>query len=153
MIDVREFLLYGLSATHTRLRRCLEDMSDEEARRAPSGLTPAAWQVGHVALVDFGFAQRGGATAPAPDGYEALFAMGTGGVAAYPPIGELLDAADRAQRHLEAVAREARLDAAVEARSYATVGEMLAFAAYHRGYHIGKITTLRALLAKARLFG
>jgi uncharacterized damage-inducible protein DinB len=150
---MRDLLLYGLSATHTRLRRCLEDMSDEEAGRSPSGLTPVAWQVGHVALVDFGFARRADPTTRAPDGYEALFTMGTGGVAAYPPLSELLEAAARAQRLLEAVAHDGRLETAVDARSYATLGEMLAFAAYHRGYHVGKITTLRALLGKPRLFG
>lgn len=38
-------------------------------------------------------------------------------------------------------------------RSYRSVGEALLFLTYHRGYHIGKITTLRALLGKQRVFG
>jgi hypothetical protein len=49
--------------------------------------------------------------------------------------------------------RTAQLDAPAEGRSYSTVEEMLVFAVYHRGYHVGKITTLRALLKKPRLFG
>jgi hypothetical protein len=41
----------------------------------------------------------------------------------------------------------------VDGRNYRTAGEMLVFAIYHRGYHVGKATTLRALLKKPRLFG
>ncbi|MFN3286306.1 MAG: hypothetical protein ACK45F_08505 [bacterium] len=41
----------------------------------------------------------------------------------------------------------------MDAPHYRNVGEMLALSAYHRGYHIGKMTTVRALLGKRRLFG
>ncbi len=35
---------------------------------------------------------------------------------------------------------------------FKTVGDVVSFATFHRGYHIGKICTLRALLGKPRLF-
>lgn len=150
---MREFLLYGIEATHIRLMRCLEDLSDDEARRSPHGLSPVIWQAGHVALTDVNFARRADGTSEAQSGYTELFAMGTGGEAAYPPLAGVREAVVAAQRALEQAVRTVPLEAAVEGRGYATAGEMFAFALYHRGYHIGKITTLRALLEKPRLFG
>ncbi|MDR7481314.1 MAG: DinB family protein [Armatimonadota bacterium] len=152
-MDIRAVLLYGLTATHARLLRCLEDLTDDEARRTPHGLTPIIWQAGHIALADAGFARRADGRTEPPAGYEGLFATGTGGPAAYPPLAEVRDAVNRGQGRLEEIARTADLAARVDARNYSTVGEMLAFATYHRGYHVGKITTLRALLGKPRLFG
>jgi uncharacterized damage-inducible protein DinB len=150
---MRELLLYGLQSTHTRLQRCLEDLTEQEAGAKPDGLTPIIWQAGHVATTDFAFARRADGHTEPPAGYEALFQMGTGGADSYPPLAEVRAALDRAQEILEQLSGEAPLDAPVKGRSYATVGEMLIFAAYHRGYHVGKVTTLRALLKKPRLFG
>jgi uncharacterized damage-inducible protein DinB len=151
---VQELLLYGLHATYTRLLRCLEDLTDGEARSVPAGgLSPIIWQAGHVATTDFAFARRVDGLTTLPTGYEALFQMGTGGQASYPPLAEVRGALERAQQALEGIAKSAPLDGPVEGRSYRTVGEMLVFAAYHRGYHVGKVTTLRALLKKPRLFG
>jgi uncharacterized damage-inducible protein DinB len=90
MVEPKDLLRYALEATRDRVIRCLEDLSEEEARRVVQGLSPVVWQVGHLAQAD----------------------------------GVLL-----------------------------SVGEMLAFSAYHRGYHIGKMATLRALLGKPRLLG
>jgi hypothetical protein len=152
-MDARAAAQYGLTATYERMVRCLADLTDDEARGMPDGLTPIIWQAGHIALTDFQFARRADARSEAPAGYAGLFAAGTGGAAAYPPLAEVRDAAARAHAVLEAVARTADLGAPVEARNYGTIGEMLAFVLYHRGYHVGKMTTLRALLKKARLFG
>jgi hypothetical protein len=150
---MRELLTFGLSATHSRLLKCLDDIGEDEARQLPGGLSPIVWQAGHVATTDFAFARRAGGQTPIPSGYEAVFQMGTGGPAAYPPLAEVRGHVERAQQILQDLAKTAALDARVEGRSYSTVGEMLIFAAYHRGYHVGKITTLRALLKKPRLFG
>jgi hypothetical protein len=150
---VRELLMFGLNSTHSRLLRCLDDVTEDEARQLPGGLSPIVWQAGHVATTDFAFARRAGGQAPFPQGYEALFQMGTGGQAAYPPLVEVRHNVDRAQQILQELVKTAKLDAPVEGRSYGTLEEMLVFAVYHRGYHVGKITTLRALLKKPRLFG
>lgn len=152
-MEIRDLVLYGLAATHARLLRCLEDLSDDEAHRTPHGLSPIVWQAGHIALTDAAMARRADGRTEPPAGYESLFATGTGGPAAYPPLAQVRDAINRGQGRLEEIARTADPAARVEARNYSTVGEMLMFAVYHRGYHIGKITTLRALLGKPRLFG
>ena len=50
---------------------------------------------------------------------------------------------------------EARLETPAEGPRglWKNYSEMFSFANTHRWYHIGKITSLRALLAKPRLFG
>ncbi len=56
---MREIMLYGLTATHTRLFQGLDDLTEEEAARIPaSGLSPIIWQAGHLALSDFNAARR-----------------------------------------------------------------------------------------------
>ncbi len=152
-MDLRVLLDYGLTVTYARFLRCLEDITDDEARRMPAELTPIVWQVGHVAVADFAFARRLDGTSAPPSGYPRLFQAGSGGNAHYPSLDEVRDVLGQAQRRLEELARSADLDEPLEARNYRTAGEMFAFAVYHRGYHTGKITTLRALLGKPRLFG
>lgn len=152
---MKETALYGLNATQTRVHRCLEEISEDDARRSPiPGLAPIVWQVGHLAVVDFAFARRAGGHTETPEGYEALFKPGTGGGAdTYPSLREVTEAFKLAHHELESAVRTADLGTPLETRNYSNIGEMLAFACYHRGYHIGKMTTLRALLKKARLFG
>jgi uncharacterized damage-inducible protein DinB len=150
---MREIILFGLNATFTRINRCLEEISEDEARHLPSGLTPVIWQVGHIAASDFTFAARADGTSKAPAGYDALFGRGTGGEAQYPSLEEVKGTLVRSQQALETVARAADLSAPLDAPNFSNVGEMLLFVAYHRGYHVGKMTTLRALLHKPRLFG
>lgn len=150
---MREQFRYGLEASYSRALRCVGDIGEEEARQAPHGLSPIIWQLGHLALADEGFLKRAGGALEIPGSYRELFATGTGGIAEYPSLAEVRSAFEAGNRALEEAARTADLAQAVDARNYKTIGEMLVFAAYHRGYHIGKITTLRALLGKPRLFG
>ena len=152
-MDTQSVALYGLTATATRVLRCVEDVSDDEARRTPTNLSPIVWQLGHLAQSDGGFLQRGGVVSPAPASFAELFKTGSGGSAIYPPLAEVRAVFEATQRELEKLARSADLTQRVDARNYGTLGEMLVFAAYHRGYHVGKMTTLRALLGKPRLFG
>jgi uncharacterized damage-inducible protein DinB len=152
---VDETLLYGLNATHERIGKVLDDVSDEEARQQPApGLAPIIWQAGHIALYDASFAKRVDKQTEAPGGFDQLFTMGTGGEpASYPPLSAVRAAVDASQRALLAIATAHSASTPVESPRYKTVGELLTFAVYHRGYHVGKITTLRALLKKARMFG
>lgn len=153
-MDIKELVLYGLRATHTRALRCVDDVTDEEARRRPGdSLASIVWQLGHLALTDKGYLERLGASSSVPESFEGLFKTGTGGPANYPSLVEVRAAFDDGQHRLEAAAQEADFGTPVDARSYGTVGEMLIFGCYHRGYHIGKMTTLRALFGKPRLFG
>ena len=150
-----ETLIYGLQATHERIGKVLDDLTDDEARRQPApGLAPIIWQAGHIALYDALFARRMDKETAAPAGFEESFTAGTGGEpASYPTLSSVRAAVDAAQRAMVAIATTHPASTAVESPRYKTVGEMLTFAVYHRGYHVGKITTLRAMLKKARLFG
>ncbi len=152
-MDIRDVIRYGLTASFTRALRCVDDVSDAEARQTPHNLSPIVWQLGHLALSDGGFFRLAGGTSPAPESFKGFFKTGSGGPAEYPLLAEVRAVFEAAQRELERLGQSANLAQSVESRNYATIGEMLIFAAYHRGYHIGKMTTLRALLGKPRLFG
>jgi len=152
-VDSRDVIRFGLTASFTRVLRCVEDVSEAEAGQLPNNLSPMIWQLGHLALSDGGFFRLAGGTSPAPDLFKGFFRTGSGGAADYPPLSDVKPVFEAAQRELEHLAQSADLAQRVESRNFATIGEMLVFAAYHRGYHIGKMTTLRALLGKPRLFG
>ena len=81
--------------------------------------------------------------------------MGTGGAAKYPPLAEVRQAFEATHQALLKTAATADYDAPTPrpGNSYANVGELMVSACVHRAYHIGKMTTLRALLGKDRLFG
>lgn len=150
---MRDLIVYGLETTFTRAKRCVEDVTDEEAGTRPHGLTPIIWQFGHIASADAGYLYRAGGRIEVPSTYRDLFGTGTGGDAPYPPLAELRRLFEDVQRELLQAARTADLSLPIEGQSYHTVGEVLLFPMYHRGYHIGKMTTLRALVEKPRLFG
>jgi len=152
-VDSRDVIRFGLTASFTRVLRCVEDVSEAEAGQLPNNLSPMIWQLGHLALSDGGFFRLAGGTSPAPDSFKGFFRTGSGGAADYPPLSDVKPVFEAAQRELERLAQSADFAQQVESRNFATIGEMLVFAAYHRGYHIGKMTTLRALLGKPRLFG
>jgi len=152
-MDPRAMLGFGLTAAHSRVLRSLHDVTEEEARQMPHGLTPIIWQAGHIALTDIRCVRRAGRTADVPTGYSELFPPGSGGPAAYPPVAEVVEVLQQAQQQLLEIARSAELQAPVESHNYGTVGEMLVFTIYHRGYHVGKMSTLRALLGRPRPFG
>ena len=82
----------------------------------------------------------------------ALFRRGTGGARPYPPLAEVRPVYDAAQAAVEAAARSADLTRALETRNFKTVGDALSFNMFHRGYHIGKICPLRALMGRQPLF-
>jgi hypothetical protein len=128
-------------------------MTDEEAGRVVNGLTPAIWQVGHLVVSEAGYAQRAGIPVEVPSSYEGLFKMGTGGAAKYPPLADVRQAFEATHRSLLDAAATADYDQTIEGRAYSNIGELLVSSCVHRGYHIGKLTTLRALLEKKRLFG
>ncbi|MGH2436109.1 MAG: DinB family protein [bacterium] len=150
---MRELVTYGLETTFARVIKCVEDLSEDKARESPAGLTPVIWQLGHLVVSDAGYLSRAGGSAEIPESYGALFRTGTGGVADYPRLPEVRQYFDTIQRGLLEAARTTDLSRPVEGRSYRTTGEVLIFTGYHRGYHVGKMTTLRALLGKSRMFG
>lgn len=142
-----------LTITYDRILAALQDVSPDEAQLTPSRLAPIVWQVGHIALADKHLPQRAGIDVRIPAHYEALFRRGSSGRGGFPDLGTVLRFFESAQEDLMALANEESLG--LPARhpydAYHTVGEGLLFALYHRGYHHGKIMTLRALLGKPAL--
>lgn len=107
-----------------------------------------------MAFVDSRALARCGVAVEVPASYERLFATGSGGGADYPHLASVAPVLLELSDHLRRLALGGGLTQRVEGtRIYASVGEALGFVVYHRGYHIGKITTLRALFGKARVFG
>ncbi len=147
----RAMIVQQLDLYHARLERALEGITEEEARRVMAGrLAPIVWQIGHLAVVDAMYVQRGGESHAVPQRYSDLFKPGTGGEAEYPPVSEVWAAFSDAHQALRAVADRVDLARPLEhpAGAYTSVGGMLLYACYHRGYHAGKTATLRALLGK-----
>ena len=120
-------------------------------------LSPIIWQVGHLANSNAGFMKRAGMTSAValPDGFGDLFKGGSGGQAAYPPLETVVRVLDDTHGALLGALGGVDLDAANEGPRglWKNVGGLLGFMNAHRWYHIGKITSLRALLGKPRLFG
>ena len=146
---MREALKNQLTFTAESVEQALADLSTEEAAARPHGLTPIVWQVGHMAYYDALLVQEvvGGALL-VPETYKELFRQGSTGDGPLPPLYEVRAAFERAHQGLLRLA-EGDLDQPVDGgNEYNTVGSALAFMNIHRGYHIGKIFTLRALLGK-----
>ena len=156
-MDERTLIQQQLALSHRLLKHTLNDIADEDAQRIPSpAVSPIVWHVGHVALINFSFAGgRDAVRAKLPETYPGLFATGTGGKADYPAFGAVMEALDDSDAALAATIAEADLATPAEGpfEAWTNHGEMFAFSNNHRWYHIGKITTLRALLGKPRLFG
>ncbi len=148
-MDMREVIVGQLQSSHQRVLRSLEDLTEDEVLRSPVGnLSPVIWQVGHLAWTESFFASRADRPGSVPPMFEELFKSGTGGAGDYPLLAEVTAAFATAHQGLAEVARSADLARTMEGRSYSNVGELLLFACFHRGYHQGKIATLRALLGK-----
>ncbi len=156
-MDDRALIQHQLAVSHQTVKQTLNDIAEGEAGQLPTAiLAPVIWQVGHLAWANTNFIQRAGATSAAlPERYPALFKTGTGGTADYPPLGEVVKAFDETHEALVRAAAEAKLETPIEGPRglFNTLGEMFLFSDAHRWYHIGKITSLRALIGKPRLFG
>jgi DinB family protein len=151
-MDAKGYVTQMLTLSHTRLREAIDGVSDADARRVMAGrLTPVVWQVGHLALVDGIYVRRAGGESPVPASYTELFKQGSGGEQDYPPLSEVWSVFDTTHRALIHRASGANYEAPIDQPAYKTIGEMLLYASYHRGYHIGKIMSLRGLLGKAPL--
>jgi hypothetical protein len=146
----RAMVTQQLDTSYVRLQRALEGVTEEEGRRVLAGrLAPIVWQIGLLAVVDASYVQRGGGSYTVQPRYPDLFKPGTGGEAEYPALNEVWAAFSGAHRALLKVADEADARPLEHPSGiYTNVGEMLIYACLHRGYHVGKTATLRALLDK-----
>jgi DinB superfamily len=157
-VNDRTLLQHELEGSQHVIMLMVDDISDEDAQRMPSPvLSPMIWQAGHLAVANVNFMRRAG-MAPAtslPAHFPDLFKGGTGGKAEYPPLSAVRQALDDTHHELMRVVAEANLDTPNEGPrgTWTNYVEMFAFANAHRWYHIGKMTSLRALLGKPRVFG
>src|SRR5207249_6476949 len=104
-VESRDVVRFGLTASFTRVLRCVEDVSEAEAGQLPNNLSPMIWQLGHLALSDGGFFRLAGGTSPAPDSFKGFFRTGSGGAADYPPLSDVRPVYEAAQRELERLAQ------------------------------------------------
>ena len=149
-MDAKAYVTQMLGLSHNRVREAIDGVADADARRVMAGkLTPIVWQVGHLAVVDGNYVRRAGGESPVPARYAELFKQGSGGEQDYPPLSEVWNVFDTTHRALADRAAGVDFDKPVDSPTYKTIGEMLTYASYHRGYHIGKIMSLRGLLGKA----
>ncbi|OUN00349.1 MAG: hypothetical protein BAA04_01895 [Firmicutes bacterium ZCTH02-B6] len=136
-----------------RLQRSVEDVTPDEATARPQDLAPIAWQVGHVSYYDAMLLKRAGLPVDIPPEHEELFPIGTDGRGQLPPLAELVQVfrarSERIASLLEDPAALARPTHGTA--NYSTLAEGVMYVIGHRGYHLGKIMTLRALLGKPRL--
>jgi len=152
-LTVRDVFLMEINRTNRILLRTLEDLSADELQRSPvTGLSPVIWQVGHVAATDAYFAGMCGADLTLPEAFTGLFGRNTGGAKPYPGLGDVKAVYEAGQQALEALTQSAEMGRAIESKNFKTVADALSFNCFHRGYHIGKICTLRALMGRAPLF-
>ena len=153
----RALLTDKLRASHQALKACLADLSGDESQRIPSAAQapPIIWHVGHVAVMNAYIARMAGtAESPVlPTEYAELFKMETGGAADYPPLAAVTRALDKTHEAVERAVAEANLDAPFEGpgERWTTLEGMFVFAHNERWYHIGAITSIRALLGKPSL--
>jgi uncharacterized damage-inducible protein DinB len=160
-VDDRTLIQHQLVVSHEFTKTTLSDIAEDEASRPPNAtLAPIVWQVGHLAFVQHQLIRRAGVASASslPERFAAVFKTGTGRAADYPPLGEVVKAFDDTQEALVRAVAEANLETPVKMPPgrpplFTNLREMFSFAVAHRWYHIGKITTLRALLGKPRLLG
>ncbi len=136
-----------------RILATLDDLAPEEFLARPNGLAPILWQIGHLGLSDKNFLKRVPEPVEIPDGYAELFGRGSGN-GTLPPAATVLAFFREAHGGLIGLATgnlERPLRSPTD--TYGTVGAGLISMIHHRGYHYGKIMTLRALLRKPRLLG
>ena len=144
----------------------LEDLEMDEWFWVPDSLTTnVAWQVGHLAMSEYGltlFRQRGRADVDSElmsGKFRKLFMRGTEPKPdqdAYPDPGEILEVLDRVHRQMrtEIVGFDGdELDETVDAphSAYATRYGALLFAGDHEMLHAGQIGLLRRLMGKPPL--
>lgn len=154
-MDARPYIVNNLDLTAERALKATADLSDDEARQRPHRLASIVWQLGHITFYDGRAAARAGGDVVVPAEYEALFKIGTGDAANLPPLMEVRQVFEAQHRKLVEATNRANLEepTKIPHPTAKTIGESSAYTIGHRGYHTGKIATLRALIGKNRVFG
>lgn len=130
-----------------------QGISDEEARARPEDLAPIVWQAGHIAYYEaLLVAEVEGGAPNIPATYEALFKQGSKGGGEFPPLAEVVEVLKRSQSGVLRLVEGDLAKPLAGEPLYTSLAGALLFTHYHRGYHLGKIMTLRGLLGKEPFF-
>ena len=152
-VDWQALLKKQWQTSTDRFLQAVADVTPEEAVARPQDLTPIVWQVGHVAYYDAVLLRRAGFEVDIPAAYEQLFPIGSDGRGDLPSLDEVREFFRQGSARVAALLDdpEALARPTQGTPNYGTLAEGVVYVMGHRGYHRGKIMTLRALLGKPRL--
>lgn len=153
-MDIRELIGEQLRMSSGGMQSVVKgDISAEDAIARPNDLTPIVWQVGHIAYYEALLVSAiTGDDPDVPENYESVFKTGSAGDTDFPPFEEVIATLERSQAAVFDLL-DGDLSAPLAGEPlYTSVGGALLFTHYHRGYHLGKIMTLRGLLGKDIIF-
>lgn len=148
-----ERIVAQLQTSAEWLEGTLQDVTEEEALARPQCLAPIVWQVGHLAVSEASYVgHMGGPEVLLPARYTDLFRTGTTGDDTLPSLQEVIQSFNEVQESMLQLASE-DVDRVIPGKNRSgTIADLLLGTNLHRGYHIGKIMTIRGLLGKQRLF-
>jgi len=148
-MKLTEVLPRQLDLSARRLLETLDGVTPAEAAARPDGLIPAIWHVGHVGVHHSYILRHVGYGPDIPEGWEEIFRKGSDGSGPYPRLDEVTAWFQSVREQIVRLAgEEERYSVPMEGAAWSTVGEALIWAHNHCGYHVGKVSTLRALLGK-----
>lgn len=152
-MDFREVYRKQLTFSADSFLNTTADLTEEEAARRPHGLAPVVWQLGHIIFYEADLVSRvRGTDLIVPASYKDLFQSGTSGEGPLPTLAEVRETFRRVN---EEMVNLLELPCELEVQTgpnKSTLAQSIMFAIYHRGWHNGKIMTLRALLGKPVMF-
>lgn len=152
-MEMRELFRQQLQSSGKITLTVTKDVTEEEAVERPHGLAPIVWQVGHVTYYDAVLiSQVLGGEPDVPAEYAELFKQGSSGEGDFPAFADVRAVAERVQAKMLELADVDPLQELDGGSLYSNVGGALMFTLQHRGWHTGKIMTLRALIGKPVMF-
>lgn len=162
MITAKAAALESYIFTHNMTAGMVKDWpADKWTAQVPGLPNHALWTLGHLATsMPFFAAVAGVSVGALPEGYDALFGMGskpTGDSAAYPPAVEVIAQYERTFREFCAAieklsdAELAEPSAKVDSGIVKLKLDALSRAAWHEGWHAGQVSLTRKAIGLAGL--
>lgn len=152
-MNTQELFRTQLHSSGRLILEVTKDLTEEEAAARPQELTPIVWQVGHLTYYDAFLVSRvRGGTPDVPEEYAELFKQGSSGDGSFPPLADVRAVAERVHANVLELVEVDAFQPLDGGSLYSNLGGALMFTQMHRGWHVGKIMTLRALLGKSVMF-
>lgn len=151
-----------LAFAHDMLTKAAAFPDDKTTAQAPGQPNHCLWTLGHITLTyEWASGALDGKKSTLPEAWNGLFGMGSKPAAdakAYPPMAEVRKAYEQAYARLAGIAASltpAQLNESVKESTggfASTKADMLYKTAWHDGWHLGQLTTLRKFLGLPALF-